>query len=198
MNKALFLDRDGILLKMVFDSENGYAHTARNLSDLEYVHGIFDLLNFSMKMGFVNILISNQPDMGLGKISMLNFQKIKKRIDDDLSAHHVKLDAQYYCFHHPFAGIAKYKKVCNCRKPKPGMIIRAVKEFNIDLTQSYMIGDGVNDVIAGYRAGCKTILVTNNLESENLKVLENNLQGIKPDYTVKDLKEVIKLILQSG
>ncbi len=194
MKKALFLDRDGVIIKMVFDSENGTAHPPRNISNLEYENGIFDLLNFSMKKGFLNILISNQPDIGLGKISAYHFQKIKKRIDDDLSAHQVKLDAQYFCFHHPFAEIGKYKTVCNCRKPKPGMIIKAAKDFNIDLTQSYMIGDGVNDVIAGHQAGCKTILVTNNLESENLRVLGNKLQGIKPDYTVKNLKEVIKLI----
>ncbi|MBI4991299.1 HAD-IIIA family hydrolase [Candidatus Gottesmanbacteria bacterium] len=194
MNKAFFLDRDGIIVKMVYDAESGSPHPPLKPSQMEFVPGIFELLKTAKKLGYLNIIISNQPDIGLGRISKNDFDKISEKIRSSLSDKKLTLDAEYYCFHHPFAKLRKYREKCSCRKPLPGLISQAAKDFAVDLKRSWMLGDGVKDVIAGHKAGCKTILLANLHEAEYLKVLEENLKDIKPDYLVKNLKEVITLL----
>jgi D-glycero-D-manno-heptose 1,7-bisphosphate phosphatase len=103
----------------------------------------------------------------------------------------VALDGFYYCPHHPDGNIEKYSVECNCKKPKPGMILQAAKKFNIDLSQSWLIGDILNDVEAGKMAGCKTILIDNGNETE---WMVNKLR--LPDYLVKDMEEVSEKVLE--
>lgn len=194
MNKAFFLDRDGVIIQMVYDLESGYIHTVLNPNQVQFVPGVFELLKETKRLGYKNIVISNQPNIGLKRISRDNFEKVKRKINQELEKQSLTLDGEYYCFHHPFADTKEYRIKCNCRKPDPGLILKAAKEHNVDLKQSFMIGDGVNDVIAGYRAGCKTILIANLLEAEYLRLLEKNLHGIKPDFIVKNLKEVKRIV----
>ena len=103
-------------------------------------------------------------------------------------------DDQYYCLHHPYALIPKYKKKCQCRKPGIDLIKQAQKKYNIDLKKSWFIGDATFDVIAGKTAGCKTILVANVEESAYLKEFEKRLGNVRPDYVVKNLGEALSLI----
>jgi len=191
MNKALFIDRDGIVIKMCYDRQSGTVDIARCAEEVELMPGIIELLKKSKKKGYLNILISNQPQIGLKKINKKNFRKVKEKWTELLKKEKVILDGQYFCFHHPFAKILKYKKACKCRKPNPGMILQASKEFDIDLRKSWFLGDGVNDVMAGKKAGCRTILLGNIIETEYLRVIERKLKGIKPDLLVKNLREVI-------
>lgn len=193
-NKALLLDRDGVIIQMIYDQETGRIHTAREADQIKLIPFIFDLLKKTKKIGYLNIIISNQPDIGLGRISISNFDEIRKKIKRTLQKKGVPLDGEYYCFHHPFATIGKFRKRCSCRKPNIGLLKRAAKDFNLDLKNSYLLGDGVKDIIAGHKIGCKTILLANFLESEYLRLLQKKLKGIKPDYLVKNLKEVIKLL----
>lgn len=194
MNKAFFLDRDGIIIEMIYNISHGNIHTALNSSQIKFVHGIFKLLNKTKNLNYKNIIISNQPDIGLKKISINNFKKNRQKINQILQKKGIQLEAEYYCFHHPFAKIAKYRQVCDCRKPAPGLLFQAAKDNNIDLKNSFFIGDGITDVLAGGSAGCKTILLANISESESLRILEKKLKGKKPDYLVKNLEEVIKII----
>ena len=119
---------------------------------------------------------------------------MKAYIAKTLQNHGVTLDEEYYCLHHPYASISKYKKDCVCRKPKTDFFKQAVKDHDIDLKQSWMIGDGVYDIIAGHNVGCKTILVGNIIEGEYLDILEKKLEGIKPDYLVKYISEAKNLL----
>lgn len=194
MNKAFFIDRDGIIVEMVYDLENGTITTPLKPKNVSLVYGIGELLYFTKKLGFLNILISNQPNIGLKRISEKNFRTVQRKILQELKKEGIVLDGEYYCFHHPHAKIKKYAVNCNCRKPKPGLLLQAAKDNNIDLKKSFMLGDGVNDVIAGNKSGCKTILFANLLEAEYLRLIEKQLKGIKPDYIIKKLTEAIKIL----
>jgi D,D-heptose 1,7-bisphosphate phosphatase len=195
MNKAAFYDRDGIILKMVYDLEQGLIETAKKPSQIVFVPGIVEILKHTTSLGYKNIIISNQASLGIKKISQKNFDEVRETMTERLKKQGAIIDAQYYCFHHPFASIVKYKKKCDCRKPEPGLLLQAAKEHNIDLAKSWMIGDSVYDVLAGNAAGCRTILLGYIHEAEYLRILEKKLNGVKPDYLIKNLKEAIDIIL---
>lgn len=190
MKKAIFLDRDGTIIKMHYNLEFGTIDTPLSVRQVVFVPGIFDFLQYARKLGYLLIIVSNQPGVGIKKISLKNFNEINNYIIKTLQEHEVTIDKQYYCMHHPYASIAKYKKECICRKPKIDLFTQAAKEFEIDLKNSWMIGDGVGDIIAGNSAGCKTILVGNILETEYLSIIEEKLKNIKPTYVVKNISEI--------
>lgn len=194
MVKAAFYDRDGIIMKMVYDLEQGLIETAKKPSQIAFVPGIAELLKHTTSLGYKNIIISNQAGLGIKKISPKNFNAVREEMAGRLNKQGAVIDAQYYCFHHPFASIAKYKKRCDCRKPEPGLLLQAAKEHDIDLGKSWMIGDSVYDVLAGNAAGCRTILLAFLYESEYLRILEEKLNGTKPDYLIRELKEAIGII----
>jgi D-glycero-D-manno-heptose 1,7-bisphosphate phosphatase len=192
MNKALFLDRDGIIVECVYD--DGHIRTITSFEEIQYVPGVFDLAKTAVEKGYKIIIISNQPGVGLLQLSKDKFYNIDKKIREDFQKIDITITAAYYCFHHPYAKLEEYKKECNCRKPKPGMLLQAAKEHDIDLKESWFVGDGVNDVKAGYSAGTKTILLGNLIETEYLRMVEKNLNGIKPNFIVKKLKEIINIL----
>ncbi len=192
--KAIFLDRDGILIKMHYDRNLGTINTPLSVKQIVFAPGIFDFLQVAKRLGFILVLISNQPAVGIKKINLQTHKKMKAYIKRILQGHGIIFDGEYYCLHHPYASISKYKKDCVCRKPKTGFFMKAAKDLNLDLKKSWMIGDGVYDIIAGHNAGCKTILVGNIIEGEYLDILEKKLEGIKPDYLVKYISEAKNLI----
>lgn len=194
MNKAAFYDRDGIIIKMVYDLEQGLIETAKTPSQVTFVPGIFELLKHTASLGYKNIIISNQAGIGIKKISKKNFNAVSKTMTEKLKKKGAVIDAEYYCFHHPFASISKYKRKCGCRKPEPGLLLQAAKDQDIDLSKSWMIGDSVYDVLAGDTAGCKTILLGYIHESEYLRILEKKLHKKKPDFLIKELKEAVSII----
>lgn len=179
---------------MVFDIENGSVYTALHSNQVELVHGIIPLIKTAKKLGYKIIVISNQPNIGLKRISQENFEKVHQKMEQVLKKNGVSFDAYYYCFHHPFAKIKSFRKKCDCRKPKPGLFYKAAKEHSIDLTKSWMIGDGVADIIAGYSAGVKTILLANIAESEYLRILSAQLKNIQPTHVVKNLTQAANFI----
>jgi D-glycero-D-manno-heptose 1,7-bisphosphate phosphatase len=194
MNKALFLDRDGIILNMIFDQETGKIHTVNSTDELELNFGIVDVLLESKRKGYLNVIVSNQPNIGLGRTTLVMFEKIRGKLKTLLGEKGVSVDGEYYCFHHPFAVIDEYRKNCECRKPRTGMLLKAAKELDIDLSDSWVVGDGVNDVISGTKAGCKTVLVANIYEAEYMRLIEENLGDIKPSNIVKSVKEVGEIL----
>lgn len=194
MNRAAFYDRDGIIIKMVYDLENGLIETAKTPAEIEFIYGSLELLKHTSSLGYKNIIVSNQAGIGIKKISKKSFDVVTQEMTKRLNSSGAFINAQYYCFHHPYATIARYRKVCDCRKPKPGLLLQAANEHDIDLVNSWMIGDSVNDVLAGKAAGCRTILLANLHESEYLHILEEKLSGVKPDYLIKQLTEAIKII----
>ncbi|OGK56423.1 hypothetical protein A3J15_02115 [Candidatus Roizmanbacteria bacterium RIFCSPLOWO2_02_FULL_38_10] len=194
MNKAVFFDRDGIINQIVYDQILGLVHTPLNPDEFILMPGISDLLKMTKQKGYLNIIISNQPLIGLKRATEDMFKRITSRMINLLKKEGAVFDNQYYCLHHPYALIPKYKKKCQCRKPGIDLIKQAQKKYNIDLKKSWFIGDATFDVIAGKTAGCKTILVTNVEESAYLKEFEKRLGNVRPDYVVKNVKE-IKLLM---
>jgi len=153
--KAVFLDRDGTI--------NKYVGFLRNVEQLELLPGIADAIKRINKSGYLCIVITNQPVIARGEVSYKELEEIHNKIETLLGVEGAYLDGVYFCPHHPHKGydgeVKELKIDCECRKPKPGMLLKAAKDLNIDLSQSYMIGDDENDVRAGIAAGCKSILI---------------------------------------
>ena len=153
--KAIFLDRDGTI--------NKYVGFLRNIDEFELLPGVTEAIKKINESGFLAIVATNQPVIARGEVTAPELQKIHNKMETLLGTEGAYLDAIYYCPHHPHRGypgeIKELKIDCECRKPKPGMLFKAAEDFNIDLSQSWMIGDGENDVKAGKAAGSRTALI---------------------------------------
>lgn len=163
--KAIFLDRDGTINKYV-----GYLRTPEQFELLEGAGEAIRKINLS---GYLAIVVTNQPVIARGEVTVDGLQQIHNKMETMLGKEGAYLDGVYYCPHHPdkgFAGeVEELKIVCECRKPKAGLLLQAAKDFNIDLSQSWMIGDSENDVLAGRNAGCKTALIGETDYGQNLQ-----------------------------
>ena len=146
MNKAIFLDRDGTL-----NIDYGYVH---EIDNFKFIDGAIDALRKLKKMGYMLVLVTNQSGIARGYFSEEQFLQLTEWMDWSLAEQDVDLDGIYYCPHHP-EGKGEYKEDCDCRKPKPGMLLQAIKELKIDPTQSIMVGDKVEDLKAGIGAKVK-------------------------------------------
>lgn len=153
--RAIFLDRDGTI--------NKYVGFLRNIDDFELIDGAADAIKKINDSGYLAIVITNQPVIARGEVSLEELDEIHRKMETLLGQKGAYLDGIYYCPHHPDKGFEgeriEYKIDCDCRKPKPGLIFKAAKDFNIDLASSYMIGDGENDVLCGKNAGCMSKLI---------------------------------------
>jgi D-glycero-D-manno-heptose 1,7-bisphosphate phosphatase len=193
-NKALFLDRDGVITDFIYDQETGVIHTPFHSKEVKLIFGIDELLKFANEKGYLTIVISNQPGIGLGKLSEENFQKVNGEMKRQLAEKGAHIDHEYYCLHNPYAVIEKYRQVCDCRKPKIGLFQKASQELEIDLSSSWMIGDSPTDIIAGHDAGCHTILLSSFKEGRYLEIVKRELGDIMPDHFVKKLPDTISII----
>ena len=168
--KCIFLDRDGTL--------NVYKGFLTDIEELELIPGTAEALKCINSSEYLAIVITNQPVIARGGCSVQELEEIHNKLETLLGKEGAHIDALYYCPHHPDKGFEgerpEYKIECGCRKPKPGMLLKAAEDYNIDLSQSIMIGDGKNDMEAGKTAGCRTILVDE----------QNTLLSV-----VKDLRE---------
>ena len=153
--KAIFLDRDGTI--------NKYVGFLRKINDFELLPGVSDAIKKINASGYLAIVVTNQPVIARGEVTFEELEEIHNKMETLLGEKGAYLDAIYFCPHHPQKGydgeIPELKIDCNCRKPKPGMLIKAAEDFNIDLAQSWMIGDEETDVLAGLAAGCRTIRI---------------------------------------
>lgn len=153
--KAVFLDRDGTI--------NKYVGFLRNIDDFELIEGVADAIKKINASGYLAIVVTNQPVIARGEVSFEELEQIHNKMETLLGAEGAYLDAIYFCPHHPHKGYegerSELKFDCDCRKPKPGMLLKAAEDFNIDLSQSWMVGDGENDIKAGMAAGCHTALI---------------------------------------
>ena len=147
MNKAIFLDRDGTL-----NIDHGYVH---QIDDFEFIEGSIDSLKKLKEMGYFLVLVTNQSGIARGYFSEDQFIQLTEWMDWSLAEQGIDLDGIYYCPHH-IDGKGEYKKDCECRKPKGGMLLDAIKALNIDPKESIMIGDKIEDLQAGKAAGIKT------------------------------------------
>lgn len=159
--RAIFLDRDGVI--------NKYVGFLRDIHQFELLPNVSKAIKKINNSGYLAIVVTNQPVIARGEVTREELNEIHNKMETFLGQEGAYLDGIYYCPHHPHKGyageIVELKIDCDCRKPKPGMLIQASKDFNINLNQSWMIGDSDNDILAGENAGCKTERVT---EEESL------------------------------
>ena len=163
MKPALFLDRDGILNEMVYDDDHGLLDSPRRPDQVRLVPGVAELVNVAHEQGYDVIVVTNQPGMAKETLTEDMLDAVNGRLAELLRDQGAAWDAIYHCPHHPRGSgrTNAFVRDCDCRKPKPGMLLRAAQERNLDLARSWMVGDGVVDVEAGRAAGCRTILVAN-------------------------------------
>lgn len=154
--KCVFLDRDGTLNKLV-----GFL---RDIDELELLPGAAEAVRKINESGYLAILATNQPVIARGEVTFDQLREIHNKLETLLGQEGAYLDAIYFCPHHPHKGyegeIPELKFDCECRKPKPGMLLQAAKDYHIDLSASYMVGDGEFDVQCGLNAGCKSVMIT--------------------------------------
>ncbi len=150
-NRAIFLDRDGTV-----SYEVGYVN---HPSRYDIMPGSVDAIKKINQSEFLAVLVTNQAGVARGYFKEELILKVHEKLENLLSEKNAYLDAIYYCPHHPELGEPPYRMNCNCRKPKPGLLMRAQKDLNIDLSKSYIIGDSIKDIETGFNAGVPGILV---------------------------------------
>lgn len=180
MEKAVFLDRDGIIIE-----DTGYVGEIERVKFLPEVSEAIKLLNTNK---FIVIVVTNQAGVARGYFSEEDVRKVNNYIRESLVGEGAVISKFYYCPHHIDGIIEEYRKDCYCRKPNPGMIEKAVHDYDIDLEKSFLIGDKNSDIETGYSAGCRTIILAGDESTEN--------NGRTPDYTANNLYEAVKWLLR--
>jgi D-glycero-D-manno-heptose 1,7-bisphosphate phosphatase len=175
LKRAVFFDRDGILNRTFV--RDGKPYAPRCLEDFEIFPEAVLLTKELQKANFLIIVATNQPDVGNGYVAQSIVEAMHKRLKEC-----VVLDAIKVCYHSQDFG-------CDCRKPKPGMLLDSAKEFGIDLAHSFMVGDRDSDVLAGSRAGCKTLFM-------DFGYAENQIGC--PDYIIHSLQDVARIVLEKA
>lgn len=174
--KAIFLDRDGTINKFV-----GFLTKPE---EFELIPGVAEAIGRINRSGYLAIVVSNQPVIARGDCTFEQLQEIHDKMETELGKKGVFIDAIYFCPHHPDKGFSgerlEYKIDCDCRKPKPGMLLQAAKDWNIDLSESYMIGDSDRDVETGRNAGVKeSVKIEQNKEYSLLNILDQLFGKVK-------------------
>lgn len=171
--KAVFLDRDGTV--------NKYVGFLKDINEFSLIPNVAKAINKINESGYLCVIVTNQPVIARGEVTYQQLYAIHNKMETLLGDKGAYVDGIYFCPHHPHKGYEGERKElkfdCDCRKPKPGMLLKASRELHIDLSQSYMVGDSESDVRAGIAAGCKSILI--NGEGTDSKTGES---GDIPDY----------------
>jgi D-glycero-D-manno-heptose 1,7-bisphosphate phosphatase len=142
---AVFLDRDGVI-----NVERNYVH---RIEDFEFLPGVFEGLRTLRDAGLRLVVVTNQAGIGRGLYDEADYQRLSAHMRERLREHGIELAGVYHCAHHPTAGVGDYRCECDCRKPAPGMLLRASRELSIDLARSALVGDKISDIEAGRAAG---------------------------------------------
>jgi len=186
--KAVFLDRDNTVIE-----DPGYISDPKVVKLLPGVELAIKSLS---QCGYKLVVVTNQSGIARGLLTEQTLEKIHAELRRQLSERGAHLDAIYYCPFHPEGTIEEYAKESDLRKPQPGMLQLGAKELDIDLSQSWMVGDSARDIEAGQRAGCKTIRVRSRADHHATPGLEDD-EAVQADYTVRNLVDAARVILRS-
>ena len=189
MKRAVFIDRDGTI-----SEEVGYINHVSRFRLFPYAASAIKHLNDS---GWLAIVITNQAGVARGYFSEDTIQTVHAAMTKELESNGARLDAIYYCAHHPSVGEPPYRLACDCRKPKPGLISRAAKDFDIDLEMSWMVGDRYSDVELARNAGVKSMFVMSGYGRGEWEHQRANWTE-QPDVAVEDLLEAVRHIVSDS
>jgi len=170
----VFLDRDGTI-----NEDTGYP---KEPEQIRLINGVGPALKALQDRGFRLVIVSNQSGIGRGMLNEDEAKRVHRRVLSSLSEYGVQIDAAYYCPHAP-------DESCSCRKPLPEMVFRAADDLNIDLGQSFLVGNKQSDIETGKRAGCRTILLVSHETDKDA--------GTSPDYVAADWQEILQLVLSN-
>ncbi len=173
---------------MLVHNVGGFA--AKSPEELSLIDNAAEALLSTREKGYLLIVVSNQPDEALGKVSATTRMAIEGAFIALLSSKSVELDGIYYCYHHENAKVPQFKSVCGCRKPAPGLIIKAAEEHEIDLSTSYIIGDRATDIKAGDAAGLTTILFDPDRSQQSFL----SLHGVSPHFNLQKLSDLTSIL----
>jgi len=189
MRRAVFLDRDGTL-----NEEMGYVN---HVSRLRMLPGAAEAVRLLNSAGWAAVVVSNQSGVGRGYFPERVLTEVEEAMVNDLAAGGARLDALYYCLHHPEAKLAAYRRRCECRKPQPGLIRRAAQELDLDLARSWLIGDRLLDIETAHGAGVRGVLVlTGYGRGEHEHLLPAST--VQPDHVAEDVLEAVRWLLGQG
>jgi len=192
VNKAVFLDRDGVINELIYYPEHGIVDSPFSPKQFSLLPKVAKAIVKFHELGFKVVVASNQPSVAKGYLSKETFTKIRGKMNSELAKRGAFLDGEYYCFHHPEAKVKGLKANCKCRKPEPGLLLKAAEELDINLSLSWMIGDGLTDIMAGKGVGCRTILL-GRMKCELCSLMDE--LHARPDFVSKTLIEAVKLIV---
>lgn len=182
--RAVFLDKDGTLIEDV-------PYNVRP-ERIRLMPGAGAALRVLARAGYALFVVSNQPGVALGRFREADLGAVRRELQRLFAQHAATLAGFYYCPHHPEGPVAPYGEHCTCRKPRPGLLRRAAAEHGIDLNASWLVGDILDDIEAGRRAGCRTVLLDNGHETEWRRG-----PGRRPHYTARHLPEAAACILDA-
>lgn len=190
MKKAVFLDRDGVLNELVLNPATEYYEPPHSPEDLIIFPEVIESLRILQAAGFELFLVSNQPDYAKGKTTLKNIYAVHERFDHILKMDGIHFREYYYCYHHPNGIVPEYSVSCECRKPKPYFILKAARDYGINLKKSWLIGDRDSDIECGKAAGTRTIMIEEPYSS--------GLRGSSnPYFKTANLKDAVTIILHN-
>jgi D-glycero-D-manno-heptose 1,7-bisphosphate phosphatase len=190
--RAVFVDRDGVINRMHYDSECGLVDSPANPDQFELLPGVGRALRSLNEARLLVVVVSNQPGIAKGKFTSALLKEMEALMLSGIEADGGSVDGIYNCLHHPEAVVEEYRVRCGCRKPEPGLFLKAAADLGIDLSGSYTVGDGVTDIVAGKAAGTKALFV-NSRKCYNCDALIEHQTW--PDYIVSNLPEAAAVIL---
>ncbi len=190
-NRAIFLDRDGTI-----NEEVGYIE---RLDRLVIIPAAFEAIRLINLNGFKAVVVTNQAGIAKGLFNEAFVMQTNERLQEFLRQKGAAIDAFYFCPHHPTEGVPPYRRVCDCRKPAPGLFYQAARDMDIDLAASYMIGDRYRDMEAAHRAGVKGVLVKTGYGADVLKNIgpDQETPEAKPDHIAENILEAVHWILEN-
>jgi len=187
-SRAVFLDRDGVLIELVLDPRHGTYESPYRSPDVSLAAGAAEALGRLQDAGFRLVVASNQPAAAKGTVNAAALQAVHDRVVELLAAEGIELDAWRYCFHHPHGVVPELSGECACRKPEAGLLLNAASELGLDLAASWMVGDSDSDVEAGRRAGCRTVLI------EHPGSAHRRSGSVRPDLHASDLRDAAAML----
>jgi D-glycero-D-manno-heptose 1,7-bisphosphate phosphatase len=156
---AILLDRDGVLTEPVLDPVTGTLESPLHAADVRLVDGASEAVAMLKAHAIPLVVVSNQPAAAKGTVTVEELRAVHDRTVELLAADGVTLDGWEYCMHHPDAVVAELKADCDCRKPEPGLLVRALAALDVPAAEAWMVGDADRDIVAGKRAGVRTVLI---------------------------------------
>lgn len=189
--RAVFLDRDGVINPLIYHRDPSVIDSPFTVDQFHVLPHVPRAIRLLNDLGLPVVIVSNQPGIAKGHFGLATLRQFDKKLKSALKPVAARIDATYYCLHHPDATVKALRKRCACRKPGIGLFTKAARELGLSLAGSYMVGDGLTDIEAGARAGCRTVFV-GRWKCEHCQFIQP--RNLRPDFIARDLWKAAQLI----